>query len=685
MVKFQATRTGDYPTLGFRADTANAILNGALSTPPLTIPPDSTWSVYGGGSAETGITRYVAPSATPIVPAPEVSAGWLLAYDDTLNTFVPTAPGDISSSTGWENAFVATVSPIAYGAAGDDTADDRSALNTALTAAAAFGAPVDLRGLTYKVTDTLTVPAGTVLRNGFIRCTGTGKTIINVTGNDVTIDGVSIIGRHATATASNSEFGIVAYGASAASPMTGLTIQNCSVELVGKNAIDLKWVTGFRIVNNDLGDLGYSGIAVLSGINGEISGNRIENVLASPTFSSNGYGIIMSRNPSSNLTTDPRSQNIRVFGNHVQGIPWEGIDTHGGADLTIHQNHVYGCTVGIAIGSCPNGLGDYTYAPLNIDVSGNIVDSLVNDGSFSTGILFTGAPGAASTDPAVEYGTGKIAGNIVRRHGDQSNNLQGAIMFRSTSALVVADNMVDQPAPYGIVGYYDNRNYVVTGNTITDAWSTSVNSAGSVATRGENNKGLVTGNAARTTGVKVATYLNVMGINASTSTGNAMTTGVNDWSVTTTQVNGTATMKFPSGTSADPGIAFAEDADCGFYRIAANQVGLAVNALGQLNFIDGAVLFLKNNYVFSCANGLQLGSATTHKLGFFGTTPIARPSAFTQTYSTASKTHDALTSTAAAGATPTKAEFDALRNDLINVKQVLNAVIDDDQALGIKG
>lgn len=69
-------------------------------------------------------------------------------------------------------------------------------------------------------------------------------------------------------------------------------------------------------------------------------------------------------------------------------------------------------------------------------------------------------------------------------------------------------------------------------------------------------------------------------------------------------------------------------------------------------------------------------------VGFYGTTPAARPSAYTQTYSTATRTQAALTSANAASA-PTQAEYDALRADLINVKQVLNQVLDDLQTLGL--
>lgn len=96
--------------------------------------------------------------------------------------------------------------------------------------------------------------------------------------------------------------------------------------------------------------------------------------------------------------------------------------------------------------------------------------------------------------------------------------------------------------------------------------------------------------------------------------------------------------------------------------------------------------------------GLKIGTATTQKLGFFNSTPIVKGTAFTQTHSTASHTHAAVTSLAApaggtgatAGAYDTAANrnlmitsHNAMRTDIENVKQTLNGLIDDLQALGL--
>lgn len=86
------------------------------------------------------------------------------------------------------------------------------------------------------------------------------------------------------------------------------------------------------------------------------------------------------------------------------------------------------------------------------------------------------------------------------------------------------------------------------------------------------------------------------------------------------------------------------------------------------------------------------------KVGFFAGSSL-QASAYTQTYSTATKTHSnmtsaAVTTTAATNVSPygytTQAQADAivtainaLRNDVINLKGVVNSLIDDLQAYGL--
>lgn len=96
--------------------------------------------------------------------------------------------------------------------------------------------------------------------------------------------------------------------------------------------------------------------------------------------------------------------------------------------------------------------------------------------------------------------------------------------------------------------------------------------------------------------------------------------------------------------------------------------------------------------------GLKIGTAATQKLGFFNVTPVVRPTALTQTYSTTSSTHAAVTQLAApaggvgvaAGGWSTAANRDlaitsinAARTDIANLKNFVNQIVDQLQALGL--
>lgn len=85
--------------------------------------------------------------------------------------------------------------------------------------------------------------------------------------------------------------------------------------------------------------------------------------------------------------------------------------------------------------------------------------------------------------------------------------------------------------------------------------------------------------------------------------------------------------------------------------------------------------------------------------GFYGVTPTTRPTAYTQTYATADKTHANATQTAVAttGATAVTpngyttaaqandivTQLNNARADILDLKQLVNSLIDDLQALGL--
>lgn len=132
-----------------------------------------------------------------------------------------------------------------------------------------------------------------------------------------------------------------------------------------------------------------------------------------------------------------------------------------------------------------------------------------------------------------------------------------------------------------------------------------------------------------------------------------------------------------SGSDSTPEYSWTGDGDTGMRRVGADDASL--NAGGSKAF------------EWSKVSGAP-------RVGWFGATPVARPAAYTQTYSTADRTLSAYTSdpessayTGAADGEAKLADLNALRVAYENLRaftedlaQLVNAMLDDDQAYGLK-
>ena len=104
----------------------------------------------------------------------------------------------------------------------------------------------------------------------------------------------------------------------------------------------------------------------------------------------------------------------------------------------------------------------------------------------------------------------------------------------------------------------------------------------------------------------------------------------------------------------------------------------------------GSVLVGTTTDGMTAAGSLAIAKDLAHRgtlAGFFNVAPSTRPSAFTQTYATASKTIAALTYAAPSGGavvdTECRASLAQLAADVLAMKQNDNAIIDDGQILGL--
>jgi hypothetical protein len=112
---------------------------------------------------------------------------------------------------------------------------------------------------------------------------------------------------------------------------------------------------------------------------------------------------------------------------------------------------------------------------------------------------------------------------------------------------------------------------------------------------------------------------------------------------------------------------------------------------------DGVDVNDGKDITIGATTGTKIGQSTS-KIALFGATPVVQPSAYTQTYSTTSRTVPNATASnppaggtgATAGAYNTAANRNLMITSLTNniadvaeLKKVVNSLIDDLQALGI--
>jgi hypothetical protein len=407
-----------------------------------------------------------------------------------------------------------------FGAIGDGVTDDTAAIQSALSA----GGYLYLPPLTYLVSGNLTADTAIVVDGYGATLNWASDTTANrgilVTGSSVAFHGLKLDGPQ-YATEVTTQHGIYAYGADSSNYLTDIVIRDCSFINWGFYGVYLKYVANFQVNHNKISSCNFGGVVALSCSRGSISFNDIYNITATP----NAYGIMASRDTSDSLVTDPRSENIAIIGNWVRNVTnWEGIDTHAGQHIRIAGNSVLSCKHGIVATPANDTSAEATWAPLDITIEGNTIDSQVTDGTLESGIIFTGAHDGVST--VNEYGTGTITGNVVRGYGLAADTLGNAIYCHSTQGLAISANSVFYPGNSAMLLSHDNVGFSVIGNTVIDVWSDDQTDPKGIDFGDINNTGIIDGNTFQSAS-KAATYKNIYAIFIANSAGNYIQVGKN--------------------------------------------------------------------------------------------------------------------------------------------------------------
>jgi hypothetical protein len=206
-----------------------------------------------------------------------------------------------------------------------------------------------------------------------------------ISSSDVEVAGSRFTGAGVSGTVDMTQKLIYALGTKEV-PLERVSIHDCVMNGSLANNIWAEWCVDSKVVGNIIEHYLYSGVMVVSGDNVLVNSNVITDAPLSPGVS-NVYGVAAT--DMTNVVED-RSKNITISGNTVKFVDWEGIDTHGGQDLTITGNTVVGCSRGIAL---VVGNSSRLAVPMNITVCGNTVDATGQRQTAREGICLFGASG----------------------------------------------------------------------------------------------------------------------------------------------------------------------------------------------------------------------------------------------------------------------------------------------------
>lgn len=228
----------------------------------------------------------------------------------------------------------------------------------------------------------LTVALPTRLLGGTFTCTS-GPAFL-VTSSNVEVSGLSIAGPGGTTYDSTQKL-VYLLGTQAA-PLTGIDVHNCHVTDCSGFAIWAEWCVDSNIHDNTITTFLGAGIMVISGDGVGVDCNAIRDGQI-PAGQVDVYGIAVTDLLN---TVAARSKHCSVTGNRVAQIDWEGIDTHGGLDLTVTGNTVTACRRSIAL---VVGNPTRATAPTACGVMGNIIDATGARVAADIGIFLAGQSG----------------------------------------------------------------------------------------------------------------------------------------------------------------------------------------------------------------------------------------------------------------------------------------------------
>jgi len=280
-----------------------------------------------------------------------------------------------------------------------------------------------------------------------------------VTASDVEIDGIELDGPQ-NVTQVATQVGIRAYGVDSSNYISRLKIRNCKIHDWGYAGIETEFVEKFEIEKNKVYDIFYAGIQLRSSNDGNVDKNKVYDILLGGSPGDNSYGIVITKGVGTEAVK-PVCKRVAVTNNSVWNVQfWEGLDAHGGEDISFTGNKVKDCRTGIMVGpfvSAPT----YT-APSRCIVANNNVfvdhgaSEVITMANTTVGIIYHGNQG----------GNGLAEGNIIK--GNSVRGFKAGLYSRNSQNTVISGNTVWDVYDYGFISFGEDLNIIISDNSFGD-------------------------------------------------------------------------------------------------------------------------------------------------------------------------------------------------------------------------
>lgn len=241
---------------------------------------------------------------------------------------------------------VREVYPQWWGAVGDNVVDDYAPSQAAATAALPGSI---LRFVTpsvkYRFTNEVTIAKALTILGPGLGCeivqVTVLKNIFKVTASSVEIAGFNLTG--GIATTQDRLGSVVRILGAVGARLADVSVHHCKISN-GNYGVLAQFVDGLDVFRNIILNCFYGGVFGESCSTVDVVRNKILNIFGNP----NAYGISATRTAGG---ADPVSSDWLIFGNTIDGVPWEAIDCHGGIDIIALKNRIKNCVFGVAFGS----------------------------------------------------------------------------------------------------------------------------------------------------------------------------------------------------------------------------------------------------------------------------------------------------------------------------------------------